>query len=200
MKQSAQEQMTVMKSKNSTSGSIQGMIGLMTSGGHSSSGTESQLRGSNHRKKQHQSTTGKLATYTTDQKGKTVRHDMHTSGNATPAPQSTSSSHGLNSMRNYSGSLQKAPMAVGSIYKSQRGQYQYSKVTSRGSKPSGQEHVLHNARTAKALGVSGTVASESTGLSRSGRSGEGERTGVINGGVHTSVSSSGIPRHPKLMQ
>ena len=53
----------------------------------------------------------------------------------------------------------------------------------------------------KALGVSGTVASESTGLSRSGRSGEGERTGGAHhaGAVHSSFSASGIPRHPKLM-
>ena len=88
-----------------------------------------------------------------------------------------------------------------SIYKSQRG-HQYSKISTRGSKPVGQEHVLHNAKTMKALGVSGTVASESTGLSRSGRSREGDRTGGVNhasGAVHSSFSASGIPRHPKLM-
>lgn len=117
------EHMTVMKSsKNSTSGTLNGMIGLMTSGGQSTSGTDSQLRGTIQRKKTNQSTAGKLSTYTTDQKGKTVRQDMHGSG--TPAPQSAShSSHGLNSMRNYSGSLQKAPLVSGSIYKTQRGYY-----------------------------------------------------------------------------
>lgn len=48
----ASEHMTVVKSKNSTSGSLHGMIGgLMTSGGQSFSGTDSQLRGSNQRKK-----------------------------------------------------------------------------------------------------------------------------------------------------
>lgn len=68
------EHMTVMKSsKNSTSGTLNGMIGLMTSGGHSTSGTDSQLRGTIQRKKTNQSTAGKLSTYTTDQKGKTAR-------------------------------------------------------------------------------------------------------------------------------
>ena len=200
-KTSTQEHMTVSKSKNSTSGSINGTMGLMTSGGQSSSATDSQLRGGHQRKKQNQSAVGKISTYTTDKKGKTVRHDIHGSAsNATPATQSAGpSSHGLNSMRNYSGSLQKAPMASSSIYKSQRGQYQYSKVSSRGIKPVG-ENVLHNARTVRQLGVSGTVASESTGLSRSNRSGEGERIGVLPpGGAPSSGSSSGIPLHPKLI-
>jgi hypothetical protein len=102
-------------------------------------------------------------------------------------------------MRNYSGSLQKAPIVSGSIYKTQRGYYQYSKISSRGAKPAAQEHVLHNTRTAKVLGVSGTVASESTALSRSGRSGEGERTGA-NHTFGTQSATSGIPLHPKLMQ
>lgn len=84
-KATVQEHMTVMKSKNSTSGLINGVMGLMTSGGQSSSATDSQLRSNNQRKKQNQSTTGKLSTYTTDQKGKTVRHDGHGSGHATPA-------------------------------------------------------------------------------------------------------------------
>lgn len=83
-------------------------------------------------------------------------------------------------MRNLSGSLQKAPItASGSIYKSQRGHYN-TKLSSKNNKIGGHEHSLHNAKTMKTLGVMGTVNSESTGLSRSGRSGDADRCNPVN--------------------
>lgn len=104
-------------------------------------------------------------------------------------------------MRNLSGSLQKAPItASGSIYKSQRGNY-YSKLSSKNHKQVGHEHSLHNAKTMKTLGVTATVTSESTGISRSGRSGDidkGNHANQLSSNIHSSFSTSGIPRHPKL--